>query len=35
VGIKELKKLLVDGLNPFLTVEEQGMLMGWRLGVSL
>ena len=33
LGIKEVKKLLLDWLNPFLTVEDQVRLTGWRLGV--
>ena len=33
MGIKEVKKLLLDGLNPFLTIEDQGRLTGWRLVV--
>ena len=33
LGIKEVKKLFLDWLNPFLTVEDQVRLTGWRLGV--
>ena len=28
-------ELLLDLLDPFLTVEEQDRLLGWHLGVSL
>jgi len=28
-------KLLLDWLDPFLTLEEQDRLLGWHLGVSL
>ena len=29
------QELLLDWLDPFLTVEEQDRLLGWHLGVSL
>ena len=28
-------ELLLDWLDPFLAMEEQDRLLGWRLGVSL
>ena len=39
-GMKELgepmvEELLLDWVDPFLTVEEQDRLLGWHLGVSL
>ena len=39
-GIEDLGELavtemLLDWLDPFLTVEEQDRLLGWHLGVSL
>ena len=35
LGVTELEELLLDWLDPFLTVEEQDRLLGWHLGVSL
>ena len=39
-GIEDLgepvaEELLLNWLDPFLTVEEQDRLLGWHLGVSL
>ena len=39
-GVQDLREsvveeLLLDWLDPFLTVEEQHRLTGWHLGVSL
>ena len=35
LGEPVVAELLLDWLDPFLTVEEQGRLLGWHLGVSL
>ena len=35
LGEPVVEELQVDWLDPFLTVEEQGRLLGWHLGVSL
>ena len=35
LGEPVVEELLLDWLDPFLTVEEQDRLMGWHLGVSL
>ena len=35
LGVTEVEELLLDWLDPFLTVEEQDRLLGWHLGVSL
>ncbi len=35
LGESAVEELLLDWLDPFLTVEEQNRLMGWHLGVSL
>ena len=35
MGGSVVEELLLDWLEPFLTVEEQGRLMGWHLGASL
>ena len=35
LGEPVVEKLLLDWLDPFLTVEEQDRLLGWHLGVSL
>ena len=35
LGEPAVKELLLDWLDPFLTVEEQDRLLGWHLGVSL
>ena len=35
LGEPAVTKLLLDWLDPFLTVEEQDRLLGWYLGVSL
>ena len=35
LGVTEVEELLLDWLDPFLTEEEQGRLLGWHLGVSL
>ena len=35
LGEPGVEKLLLDWLDPLLTVEEQGRLLGWYLGVSL
>ena len=35
LGEPAVTELLLDWLDPFLTVEEQDRLMGWHLGVSL
>ncbi|WP_115080558.1 hypothetical protein [Synechococcus sp. N32] len=34
-GEPAVTELLLDWLDPFLTVEEQDRLLGWHLGVSL
>ena len=34
LGEPVLEELLLDWLDPFLTVEEQDRLLGWHLGVS-
>ena len=34
-GEPVVTELLLDWLDPFLTVEEQDRLVGWHLGVSL
>ena len=35
LGEPVVEELLLDWLDPFLTVEEQDRLLGWRLGVRL
>ena len=35
MGEPVVVELLLDWLDPFLTVEEQDRLLGWHLGVSL
>ena len=35
LGEPAVTELLLDWLDPFLTVEEQDRLTGWRLGVSM
>ena len=35
LGDPAVTELLMDWLDPFLTVEEQDRLLGWHLGVSL
>ena len=35
LGLPAVEELLLDLLDPFLTVEEQERLLGWHLGVSL
>ena len=35
LGEPAVTELLLDWLDPFLTVEEQDRLLGWHLGVSL
>ena len=35
LGVTEVVELLLDWLDPFLTVKEQHRLLGWHLGVSL
>ena len=35
LGEPAMTEMLLDWLDPFLTVEEQDRLMGWHLGVSL
>ena len=35
LGEAAVTELLLDWLDPFLTVEEQDRLTGWHLGVSL
>ena len=35
LGEPAVTELLLDWLDPFLTVEEQDRLTGWHLGVSL
>ena len=35
LGEPAVSELLLDWLDPFLTVEEQDRLLGWHLGVSL
>ncbi len=35
LGEPVVVELLLDWLDPFLTVEEQDRLMAWQLGVSL
>ena len=35
LGEPVVTELLLDWLDPFLTVEEQDRLLGWHLGVSL
>ena len=35
LGEPAVKELLLDWLDPFLTVEEQDSLLAWHLGVSL
>ena len=35
LGEPVVEELLLDWLDPFLTVEERGRLLGWHLGVSL
>ncbi|EAR19879.1 hypothetical protein ACLM44_12505 [Synechococcus sp. W2B2] len=35
LGEPVVEELLLDWLDPFLTVEEQDRLVGWHLGVSL
>ena len=32
LGTREVEELLLDWLNPFLTVEDEDMLKGWLLG---
>ena len=34
LGEPEVEELLLDWLDPFLTLEEQDRLLGWHLGVS-
>ena len=34
LGEPVVEELLLDWLDPFLTVEEQDRLLGWHLGVS-
>ena len=35
LGEPAVTELLLDCLDPFLSVEEQDRLLGWHLGVSL
>ena len=35
LGEPVVEELLLNWLDPFLTVEEQDRLLGWHLGVSL
>ena len=35
LGEPVVEELLLDWLDPFLTAEEQEMLLGWHLGASL
>ena len=35
LGVTEVKELLLDWLYSCLTVEEQGRLLDWHLGVSV
>ena len=35
LGEPAVSELLLDWLDPFLTVEEQDRLLGWHLGISL
>ena len=35
LGVPEVEELLLDWLDPFLTLEEQDRLLGWHFGVSL
>ena len=35
LGEPAVTELLLDWLDPFLTVEEKDRLLGWHLGVSL
>ena len=35
LGEPVVEELLLDWLDPFLTVEEQDRLLGWHLGVSM
>ena len=35
LGEAAVTELLLDWIDPFLTVEEQDRLLGWHLGVSL
>ena len=35
LGVTEVEELLLDWLDPFLTVKEQDRLLGWHLGVKL
>ena len=35
LGEPAVTELLLNWLDPFLTVEEQDRLLGWHLGVSL
>ena len=35
LGEPAVTELLLNWLDPFWTVEEQDMLLGWHLGVSL
>lgn len=35
LGEPAVTELLLNWLDPFWTVEEQDMLLGWQLGVSL
>ena len=35
LGVTEVEELLLDWLDPFLTMEEQDRLLGWHLGVSI
>ena len=35
LGEPVVEELLLDWLDPFLSVEEQDSLTGWHLGVSL
>ena len=35
LGEPVVEELLLDWLDPFLTVEEQDRLLGWHLGVCL
>ena len=34
LGATEVEELLLDWLDPFLTVEEQDRLLAWHLGVA-
>ncbi|AII48645.1 hypothetical protein KR52_05750 [Synechococcus sp. KORDI-52] len=35
LGVPVVEELLLDWLDPFLTVEEHDRLLAWHLGVSL